>query len=244
MLVTDSEWSVHDLDSGIADDHLLDGLVAASSRVSFDGFDDVHTVQHLISDLRVAYNLSKIIVHLSKYDMLPVQPGGLHSGDEELRAVGVLASIGHGQPAGALVLQSEVLVLELVAVDGLPTSPSNTNVKPKLDFRQRSDYPSPLVKSPPCSMKLLMTRWKALPLYPSGLVLVASVAKFSTVLGTTSPNSPISMVPSATPPMVMSKKTGMEKEKRKEKEKLEIQTHLSGSPWDQSEHQLCCCSWR
>ena len=58
MLVTDSEWSVHDLDSGIADDHLLDGLVAASSRVSFDGFDDVHTVQHLISDLKDAYNLS------------------------------------------------------------------------------------------------------------------------------------------------------------------------------------------
>ena len=66
-------------------------------------------------------------------------------------------------------------------------------------------------------MKLLMTRWKALPLYPSGLVLVASVAKFLTVLGTTSPNSPISMVPAFDPPMVMSKKTVVEKEKRKER---------------------------
>ena len=62
--------------------------------------------------------------------MLPVQPGGLHSGDEELRAVGVLTSVGHRQPARAFVLQSEVLVLELVAVDGLPASPSNRNVKP------------------------------------------------------------------------------------------------------------------
>ena len=110
MLVTDKEWSLHGLDSGIADDHLLDGLVAASSRVSFDGFDDVHTVQHLISDLRVAYNLSKIIVHLSKYDMLPVQPGGLHSGDEELRSVGVFPGISHGQPSSTNMLQGEVLV--------------------------------------------------------------------------------------------------------------------------------------
>ena len=54
--------------------------------------------------------------------MLPVQPLGLDSGDEKLGAVGVLASIGHRQPAGALVLQSEVLVLELVPVDGLPAS--------------------------------------------------------------------------------------------------------------------------
>merc|ERR1711997_347833 len=105
MLVTHSEWSGHVLDSGIADEHCLDRPVATSSRISFDGFDNVHTVEHL-----------------SKHDMLPIQPLGLDSGDEELRAVGVLASIGHRQPAGALVLQSEVLVLELVPVDRLSAS--------------------------------------------------------------------------------------------------------------------------
>ena len=60
--------------------------------------------------------------HLSEHDMLPIQPGGLHSGDEELRSVGVTPGIGHGQPAGSEVLQLEVLVLELVAIDGLSSS--------------------------------------------------------------------------------------------------------------------------
>ena len=55
--------------------------------------------------------------------MLPIQPRGLDSGDEELRSVGVLAGVGHGQPASSDVLQSEVLVRKLVAVDGLSASP-------------------------------------------------------------------------------------------------------------------------
>jgi hypothetical protein len=51
-------------------------------------------------------------------DVLSVEPGGLLGGDEELRAVRVLAGVGHRQPAGAEVLQLEVLVGELLAVDG------------------------------------------------------------------------------------------------------------------------------
>lgn len=42
--------------------------------------------------------------------------------DEELRAVSVGSGVGHGQGAGSSVLQSEVLVLKLVAIDGLSTS--------------------------------------------------------------------------------------------------------------------------
>lgn len=51
--------------------------------------------------------------------MLVVQPGSLYGANKELRAVGVGARIGHRQDAGAGVLQLEVLVGELVAVDGL-----------------------------------------------------------------------------------------------------------------------------
>ena len=50
MLVTDSEWSGHIFNSGIADENFLDGPVATSGGIRFDGFDDVHTVQHLRSD--------------------------------------------------------------------------------------------------------------------------------------------------------------------------------------------------
>ena len=51
--------------------------------------------------------------------MLSVQPGSLDGGDEELGAVGVLAGVGHAQPALAVVLQLEVLVREAVSVDAL-----------------------------------------------------------------------------------------------------------------------------
>jgi len=71
--------------------------------------------------------------------VLAVEPRGLDSADEELRAVGAgaewcvrvvhvegafshLPGVGHGEDTGASVLEGEVLVLELLAVDGLATS--------------------------------------------------------------------------------------------------------------------------
>ena len=54
---------------------------------------------------------------LAEDDVLAIEPGRLDGGDEELAAVGVLASVGHGEPARAIVVQLEVLVGELLAVD-------------------------------------------------------------------------------------------------------------------------------
>jgi hypothetical protein len=51
--------------------------------------------------------------------VLSVQPSGNDGGDEELRAVGVGAGVGHGKETRLGVLQLEVLVLELLAVNGL-----------------------------------------------------------------------------------------------------------------------------
>ena len=45
-------------------------------------------------------------------DVSPVQPGSFDSGNEELRAVGVFASISHGQPCWSILLQTEVFVFE------------------------------------------------------------------------------------------------------------------------------------
>jgi hypothetical protein len=41
-------------------------------------------------------------------------------GDEELRSIGVLSSVGHAEKANLGVLQLEVLIGELVAVDCNP----------------------------------------------------------------------------------------------------------------------------
>ena len=54
--------------------------------------------------------------------MLSIKPLGLGSAEEELASIGVGASIGHGENSRSSVLQGEVLILELVAVDGLATS--------------------------------------------------------------------------------------------------------------------------
>lgn len=51
--------------------------------------------------------------------MFAVQPWSLNCGDEELGAVGVFASVGHAEPARAVVLQLEVLIWEAVSIDAL-----------------------------------------------------------------------------------------------------------------------------
>mmetsp|Transcript_18988 Transcript_18988/g.34278 ORF Transcript_18988/g.34278 Transcript_18988/m.34278 type:complete len:260 (+) Transcript_18988:210-989(+) len=53
--------------------------------------------------------------------MLAVQVGSLFHSYEELGAIRPLASIGHAEQSRLLVLDSEVFILELLAVDGLAT---------------------------------------------------------------------------------------------------------------------------
>ena len=59
---------------------------------------------------------------LAEHHVLPVQPGRLGGADEELRVVGVGPSVGHGEDPRPGVLQTEVLVSELLAVDGAAAS--------------------------------------------------------------------------------------------------------------------------
>lgn len=49
--------------------------------------------------------------------MAAVQPWRSHSGNEELRAVGVAAAVGHGQAAGFVMFDGKGLVLEGGSVD-------------------------------------------------------------------------------------------------------------------------------
>ena len=144
--------------------------------------------------------------NLAEDDVAAIEPRGLDGGDEELGAVAVQeyvsrardgryrskcvvecslrvgAGVGHGEETGAVVLSGEVLVGELLAVDGLATSALEQRVstleasrarKKKLSWWTegpgewvilRSRLTLPRVKSPPWSMKSGMMRWKEDPL--------------------------------------------------------------------------------
>jgi len=58
-------------------------------------------------------------------------------GDEELRAVGVGTSVGHGEEEGAVVTELEVLIGETRAVDGDTTSAVVVGEVTTLDYVKR-----------------------------------------------------------------------------------------------------------
>mmetsp|Transcript_31747 Transcript_31747/g.94331 ORF Transcript_31747/g.94331 Transcript_31747/m.94331 type:complete len:221 (+) Transcript_31747:184-846(+) len=87
--------------AAVRDDHGRGGLAGLGAH----GLDLLHHVHAL--------------AHLAEDAVLPVEPRRLHRAEEELRAVRVRARVRHGEDAGAGVLQREVLVGELGAVDGL-----------------------------------------------------------------------------------------------------------------------------
>jgi len=89
--------------SAICDHHWLAGL-AGLGPDRFDSLDNVHT-----------------FAHGTENAMLAVQPGGLHGTEEKLRSIGIRASVRHGEDTRSSVLEREVFVGELGAVDGLTT---------------------------------------------------------------------------------------------------------------------------
>jgi len=71
--------------------------------------------------------------------VLAVEVGGLDEGDEELRAVGVGASVSHRQQVGLVVALFEVLVRELVSVDRPSTGAVATGEVTTLRHELRDD---------------------------------------------------------------------------------------------------------
>lgn len=95
----------YSLRAAVGDDHVLLWLI---SRVSARLLDHTHYI-HSFDDF-------------AKNDVSTVEPRRLFNRDEELRPIGVLASIGHGQPSSTVVLQLEVLVCEAITIDAATSS--------------------------------------------------------------------------------------------------------------------------
>jgi len=99
------------------------------------------------SEFESLHDLERLLVgDLAEDDVAAIEPRGDNGGDEELRAVAatvkarlirypfaiedfptvghsrVLAGVGHGEEAGPVVPELEVLIGELLAIDGLATS--------------------------------------------------------------------------------------------------------------------------
>lgn len=109
--------------SALGDLDRLLGLVAAGSLDVLDLGDNVHALEDLAENDVTAIEppdeclSAPGLGNRRSGNMLRDNLRGNDSGDEELRAVGVLSGVGHGQHAGLGVLELEVLVGELLTVD-------------------------------------------------------------------------------------------------------------------------------
>ena len=89
----------------IVDPNIAFGL----STVASDALEDVKDLHAVLTDA------------LSENDVSSIKMRSIHEAEEELAAVGVLASVGHGEDTTSLMLVDEVLIFELGTVDALAT---------------------------------------------------------------------------------------------------------------------------
>ena len=76
----------------------------------------VHFNETIYKSIALNYHA---LEHFAKHHVLPIQGWRGCRGDKELWPIGVLSRVRHGQPAGTIVMQLEVLVFEGLAVYGL-----------------------------------------------------------------------------------------------------------------------------
>mmetsp|Transcript_23084 Transcript_23084/g.32566 ORF Transcript_23084/g.32566 Transcript_23084/m.32566 type:complete len:203 (+) Transcript_23084:478-1086(+) len=107
--------------AAVCDDNL--GLGGSTLRaLAFDSLDNVHTVDDF-----------------AKHAVFSVQVWGSNGSNEELGTVGMGSSVGHGQQARGTVLQLEVFVAELAAVNRFTASTISTRKVTSLKHEPRDD---------------------------------------------------------------------------------------------------------
>lgn len=123
--------TLHDLDC-------LRGLVATALGHVLDLVDNVIALEHFAEHdvATIEPSGTGTVSILSTVLWIPGRNSrGNSGGDEELRAVGVLAGVGHAQQSLAGVPYLEVLIGKLVAVDRLATSAISTGKVTTLDHK-------------------------------------------------------------------------------------------------------------
>src|SRR5580700_3825990 len=96
-------------------DHDLGTRLAASGAEAFNFLDDVHALDDLAKD-----------------DVTAIEPWRFHGAQEELRAVGARASVGHAEHARLGMFQFEILVFKFVAVDRFAARPEMLRIGRKV----------------------------------------------------------------------------------------------------------------
>lgn len=154
--------------AGLGDLDRLLGLVTRLGLDVLDLLDDIVALEDLAEDDVAA-------IEPAAGDLLAKAPFKVfsdrfnvrsnNSGDEELGAVGVLSGVGHGENALLGVLELEVLIGKLFAVDCDSSQYTMSHSQETLGkhLLDLPPVPSPLVKSPPWIINCLITRWKVDP---------------------------------------------------------------------------------
>jgi len=91
-----------DLELATVSDHDLSLGLTTLGTVAFNGFNNIHALGDT-----------------AEHTVLAIEPWGGDGAQEELASVGVRSSIGHGQNTWPLVLQLEVFISKLVAINRL-----------------------------------------------------------------------------------------------------------------------------
>ena len=126
-------WGVLDLLDNIHtdDDFTEDNMAAIQPEANMS-----HQQQHQ----RRNYNECSWYLHYAgSMHRCENSPRGRHSSEEELGAVGVRTSVGHGQISCSSVLQLEVLICELLSVDGLAAGAITVGEVTSLDHEVLDD---------------------------------------------------------------------------------------------------------
>ena len=108
--------------TAVGDDDRLFGLIVSVNRVAFNQIENFHAASDLAEDA-----------------VGTIEMGSGDEAEEELGAVGVGSSVGHGEDTSALVLVYEVLIGESLSVDGGSTSSVSGGEITSLSHELRND---------------------------------------------------------------------------------------------------------